>query len=61
MTRVRAIQMKNCVRATRATPMILPIISSTLLTEETITSTTRLLFSSMTLRMTIVPNMKTNM
>ena len=46
---VRMIHSRNWVRATRATPMILPNISSVDLTEETSTSTTRLDFSSMTL------------
>ena len=55
------IQMANCVRATRATPMILPIISSNDETLETMTSTMRLVFSSMTPRITMEPNMKTNM
>ena len=50
---VRIIHSRNCVRATRATPMILPNISSVDLTEDTRTSTTRLDFSSMTLFMTM--------
>ena len=61
MARVRTTQMKNWVRATLATPRILPIIRSKGLTEETMTSTILLDFSLMTLVMTMLPNMVTNM
>ena len=60
MTRVRTIQSRNWVKATKATPMILPNISSVALAEEISTSTTRLDFSSMTLDMTIPPNIVMN-
>ena len=48
-------QMSTCTAATAATPRILPIIMSKGLTDETITSSTREFFSSMTLCMTIPP------
>ena len=51
---------KNWVKATRATPMILPNIRSTAFTEEISTSTTLLDFSSMTLDMTCPPNIMMN-
>ncbi len=57
---VRTIQRKNWVRATRATPTILPNIRSIALTEEISTSTTRLVFSSMTLDITWPPNIIMN-
>ena len=49
----RTIHRMNWVRATSATPMILPNISSVELTDETSTSTTLEDFSSMTLFITI--------
>ena len=55
------IQSRNCVRATRAMPMILPNISSVALTELTSTSTTRLAFSSITLDITMPPKSVMNM
>ena len=61
ITPVRTIHSRNCVRATRATPMILPNMSSVDFTEETSTSTTRLVFSSMTLDMTMPLNRAINM
>ena len=61
MARVSITQMKNWVRATLATPRILPIIRSKGLTEETMTSTILLDFSLMTLVMTMLPNIVTNM
>ncbi len=48
-------QMRICTTATDATPRILPSIRSKGRTEETITSSTRLFFSSMTDCMTIAP------
>ena len=48
-------QMTICTTATEAMPRILPIIRSKGRTEETITSSTRLFFSSMTDCMTIEP------
>ena len=60
-TRVRIIHRKNWVRATQATPMIFPNMSSVAFTEETSTSTTLLAFSSMTLCITIPENMAMNM
>ena len=60
ITTVSTIQIKNCVRATAATPRILPIISWKGLTEEIITSTILVVFSSITLLITILPNIKIN-
>ena len=57
---VSTIQSRNWVKATRATPMIFPNISSVALTEDTRTSTTRLDFSSMTLVMTMPQNRAMN-
>ena len=50
----------NCVRPTSATPMILPIMSWNGVQLLTITSTMRLVFSSMTLFMIMAPYMMTN-
>ena len=58
--RVRTIHSRNWVRATRATPMILPNISSVDFTDDTRTSTTRELFSSMTELMTMPENRAMN-
>ena len=60
MAKVRTIQIINWVSPTRAIPIILPIISWTGLTDETITSTTLLVFSSMTPLITCDPNIKTS-
>ena len=57
---VRRIQSRNWVRATMATPIIYPNISSVDLTDDTRTSTTRLDFSSMTLVITIPQNIAMN-
>ena len=54
-TTLMAIQIPNCVKATSVTPRIFPIISSNGFTEEMIISTTRLFFSSNTLRITRTP------
>lgn len=54
-------QINSCVRATEAMPSILPIMSWKGLTDDTISSSTLLLFSSMTPCMTMVPYMNTNM
>ena len=59
-TTERTIHSMNWVRATRATPMILPNIRSTAFTEEIRTSTTLLFFSSMTLDITCPPNITMN-
>ena len=59
-TAVSTTQRRNCVRATQATPIILPNISSVAFTEDTSTSTTRLDFSSMTLCITIAENIAMN-
>ena len=48
-------QINTCTMATEATPRILPIIRSNGRTDETITSSTRLFFSSITDCMTIAP------
>ena len=56
--RVRMTQSRNWVRPTRARPMILPIMSWKGLTDDTMTSTMRLVFSSITPRITCEPNMK---
>src|SRR4030042_590916 len=61
ITIVSTTQMRNWVSPTRAMPIILPIISWTGFTEDTITSTTLLVFSSMTPLITIDPNMKTRL
>ena len=61
ITAVSTIQRKNWVRATHATPMILPNMSSVAFTDDTSTSTTRLAFSSITLCMTIPENIAMNM
>ena len=61
MITVSTIHRKNCVRATRATPIILPNMRSTAWTDEMSTSTTREDFSSMTLCITMEPNMVMNM
>ena len=61
ISNVRAIHMKNWVRATNATPIILPKRSSVALTDETRTSTTRLDFSSITLDITMPQNIDMNM
>ena len=58
---VRNTHIRNCVSPTRAIPIIFPIISSEGFTEETITSTTRLVFSSITPLMTCDPKMNTSM
>ena len=58
---VSRIHSRNCVRATRATPIILPNISSLAFTEDTSTSTTRELFSSITELMTIPEKRAMNM
>ena len=55
---VSTIQSANCVRVTRLTPIILPNISCIGLTDETMTSTMRLVFSSITPRITALPDMK---
>ena len=52
---MKTTQMSNWVRATEAIPMILPIISWKGFTEDTMSSSTLLLFSSMTPCITIVP------
>ena len=54
-------QMANCTNPTRATPIILPIISWKGLTLETIISTMRLVFSSVTPCITMPPYDMTNM
>ena len=61
ITTVSTIQRKNCVRATHATPIIFPNMSSVALTDETSTSTTLLDFSSITLCITIPVNIAMNM
>ncbi len=48
-------QISTCTTATEATPSILPSIRSKGRTDDTITSSTRLFFSSMTDCMTIEP------
>ena len=48
-------QMANCTKPTRATPIILPIISWKGFTLDTISSTMRLVFSSITLCITMPP------
>jgi len=59
-TTVSKIQSTNCVSPTSPTPIIFPIISWKGLTEETMTSTMRLVFSSITPLITCEPkrNMK---
>ena len=57
---VSRIHSRNCVRATRATPIILPNISSVALTEDMSTSTTRELFSSITELITMPENRAMN-
>ena len=57
---VSRIHSRNCVRATSATPMILPNMSSVALTLDTSTSTTRELFSSMTELITMPENRAIN-
>ena len=58
---VSTIHSANWVRATRATPMILPNIRSMLFTDDTSTSTTRELFSSITEPITMPLNIAMNM
>ena len=53
-------QMMIWVKPTKATPMILPSMSSIGLHEETMTSTMRLVFSSITPFMIIAPYISTN-
>ena len=57
---VRSIHSRNCVRATKATPIILPNMSSVAFTEDMSTSTTRELFSSMTELITMPENRAMN-
>ena len=56
MTIEMAIHSRNCVSPTMAMPIILPIISWNGFTDDTITSTIRLVFSSTTPRITCDPN-----
>ena len=60
ITPVSTIQRRNWVKATAATPTILPNISSVALTLETKTSTTLLDFSSITEDITIPENIAMN-
>ena len=60
MARVSTTQSRNWVRATQATPIIFPNISSVALTLEINTSTTLLAFSSMTEDITIPENIAMN-
>ena len=55
MPQISTPQMATCTTATEAMPRILPIIRSKGRTEETMTSSTRLFFSSITDCMTICP------
>ena len=57
---ITTVQMASCVRPTNATPIILPIISWNGLHELTMTSTMRLVFSSMTPFMIMEPYISTN-
>ena len=54
-TTISTPQMSTCTTATAATPRILPSMSWKGRTEETITSSTRFCFSSMTDCMTMAP------